>query len=191
MSRKARRHHAPSQVPEHASLKRYGRAIEATLDDLRALIRSFGVPAVDVDDVTQDVLLGAWSSILEGRYHPSELVEPKSAMPSWLYGVAWRQVSHYHALAWNRRTRLTPKPYALAGKEEVPSHEERVAARELLAVLNSLPAWAQVLLILHFVEECDDAMAALIHGGNVNTTYNRRRLARRRLAKALRGRRKP
>ena len=191
MSRRARQRRAPSQVPEHASLKPYGRVLAASQHYVRAVLSGFGVDAVDIDDVAQDILLQAWQSITTGHFQPAEGVDREEAFERWLYGVAWRTISHYRGSAWYRRTKLVADPYELAGEPVVPSVEDRIAAREALRVFERLPAWALFVLLYYYAEELDCPTIALIMGSLTNTTNNRLRLARAHFIAALKRWRKP
>lgn len=191
MSRRARRRRAPSQVPEHANLKRYGRVLAVSQDYVRALLSGFGVDAVDIDDVAQDILLQAWQSITTGHYQPAEGADREEAFERWLYGVAWRTISHYRGSAWYRRIKLVADPYELAGEPAVPSVEERIAAQETLRVLDRLPAWARCVLLYFYAEELDCPTIAVIMGSLPTTTGNRLRLARAHFIAALKRWRRP
>ena len=49
---------------------------------IRRAVRRRGVSASDVDDVVQDVLLGAVVAIAEGRYRPEPCVDQQRALRS-------------------------------------------------------------------------------------------------------------
>jgi hypothetical protein len=76
-------------------LKRYGRALTASRDYLRALLSGVGVDVAYVDDVTQDIRLEAWPTITCGLYQPTQTAEGGKPFKRWLDGAAWRSIGHY------------------------------------------------------------------------------------------------
>ncbi|WP_437765180.1 sigma-70 family RNA polymerase sigma factor [Sorangium sp. So ce281] len=157
---------------------------------IRSVLRGLGVPAVDVGDVLQDVMLGAWASSQAGRYRPDPVREPLDALKRWLFGVCRFHCTHYHERAFRRREVPVADPWAATGEERVdPWHVgERIDAAEALMAIAAMPLWAREELVL----------AALGHGGTeiadilgipLGTAGSRLRLARARLARKLRRRR--
>lgn len=157
---------------------------------IRSVLRGLGVRATDVDDVTQDVVLGAWTSAQARRYRPDPAREPLDALRRWLFGVCRFHCTHYHERAFRRREVPVDDPWAATGEERVdPGHVgERIDAAEALMAIVGMPLWAREVLVL----------AALGHGGAeiadilgipLGTAGSRLRLARARLARKLRRRR--
>ena len=97
------------------------------------VLRANGVRARDLDDVAQDVLLGAWLAIQEGRFRalPGPGADRRTGLQRWLTGIAWRQASHYRDRAYNRYEVPFSHPGQLVAGE-VPSPDAQVAAREAL-----------------------------------------------------------
>ncbi|AUX37091.1 uncharacterized protein SOCE836_093110 [Sorangium cellulosum] len=50
------------------------------------MLRGLGVRAIDLDDVTQDMLLGAWTSAQAQRYRPCVDATPPRTLRAWLEG---------------------------------------------------------------------------------------------------------
>ncbi|WP_437713059.1 sigma-70 family RNA polymerase sigma factor [Sorangium sp. So ce448] len=157
---------------------------------ISSVLRGLGVRAVDLDDVCQDVVLGAWMSSQAGRYRPDRTREPLDTLRRWLFGVCRFHCTHYHERAFRRREVPVDDPWAATGEERVdPGHVgERIDAAEALMAIVGLPLWAREVLVL----------AALGHGGTeiadilripLGTASSRLRLARARLARKLRRRR--
>ncbi|WP_437976134.1 sigma-70 family RNA polymerase sigma factor [Sorangium sp. So ce295] len=155
-----------------------------------SVLRGLGVPAVDIDDVIQDVMLGAWISSQAGRYRPDPVREPLDALKRWLFGVCRFHCTHYHERAFRRREVPVADPWTATGEERVdPGHVgERIDAAEALMAIAAMPLWAREVLVL----------AALGHGGTeiahilripLGTAGSRLRLARARLARKLKQRR--
>ncbi|CAN96692.1 ECF-family RNA polymerase sigma factor [Sorangium cellulosum So ce56] len=164
--------------------------IAAQEPHIRSALRGLGVPAVDIDDVCQDVVLGAWISAQAGRYRPDHAREPLDALKRWLFGVCRFHCTHYHERAFRRREVSVADPWAATGEERVdPGHVgERIDAGKALMAIAAMPIWAREVLVL----------AALGHGGTeiakllripLGTAGSRLRLARARLKRKLRRRR--
>ncbi|WP_438037051.1 RNA polymerase sigma factor [Sorangium sp. So ce204] len=156
---------------------------------IRTVLRGLGVPVVDLGDVVQDVVLGAWMSSQAGRYRPDRTREPLDALKRWLFGVCRFHCTHYHERAFRRREVPVFDPWAATGEERVdPGHVgERIDAGTALMAIAGMPLWAREVLVL----------AALGHGGTeiadilripLGTAGSRLRLARARLARKLRRR---
>lgn len=191
MSQGTGQRRAPSQVPDLASLEQYARSLVASRDALLAMLPGLGVGAADIEDVSQDVLVAAWQSITSGHYLPTDTEHRPEAFKRWLHSIAWYTAQDYRKTAWKRRVRLASDPYALVGEPSAQSHEERVAAREALRMIERLPAWARDVLTYYYIEELDCGTIALIMGSLVNTTFNRLRLARLHFARVIKRWRRP
>jgi len=154
---------------------------------IRKVLRATGVRERDLDDVAQDVLLGAWLAIQEGRFRalPSTGADRRTGLQRWLTGIAWRQASHYRDRACNRYEIPFGRPGQLVAGE-VPSLDAQVAAREALRIaVPELPP------------ECLDVMALSATGATIaeiaeelgipeGTAASRRRRGRMLFAQSLR-----
>ncbi|WP_437513090.1 RNA polymerase sigma factor [Sorangium sp. So ce1099] len=178
----------------------------AALSVLPRALRLLGVDEPDIDDLSQEVLLAAYESL--DRFDPAY---PASASPSppleaasadhpppregrhqhgssaearWVYGIAWRKVSHYLDRAYRRRefpNGLHPAPYGQP-LDPVPSSEQRIAERERLAlaieVLGTIAPERRIVLVLHEAYEVPIVEIARQLAINYNTACSRLRLAR-------------
>ncbi|WP_438009678.1 sigma-70 family RNA polymerase sigma factor [Sorangium sp. So ce321] len=178
----------------------------AALHVLPRALRLLGVDEPDIDDLCQEVLLAAYESL--DRFDPAY---PASAAPSpplesasagdpppwegrhqkgssaearWVYGIAWRKVSHYLDRAYRRRefpNGLHPAPYGQP-VDPVPSSEQRIAERERLAlaieVLGTIAPERRIVLVLHEAYEVPIVEIARELAINYNTACSRLRLAR-------------
>ncbi|WP_437758561.1 RNA polymerase sigma factor [Sorangium sp. So ce1389] len=178
----------------------------AALTVLPRTLRLLGVDEPDIDDLCQEVLLAAYESL--GRFDPAY---PTPASPSpplaatsagdpppwegrhqhgssaearWVYGIAWRKVSHYLDRAYRRRefpNGLHPAPYGQP-VDPVPSSEQRIAERERLAlaieVLGTIAPERRIVLVLHEAYEVPIVEIARQLAINYNTACSRLRLAR-------------
>ena len=63
-------------------------------------LRSCGVSAADLDEVTADVIAAAWESITRGLYQPDPGAKPRSVLSAWLQGIAWRRANTIYGRAY-------------------------------------------------------------------------------------------
>lgn len=64
---------------------------------LRVQLHRAGVPAQDMEDILQEILVGAIMSIREDRYRPDP--SHKKALRHWLAGIAYRQIGRFNTCA--------------------------------------------------------------------------------------------
>ncbi|WP_236644354.1 RNA polymerase sigma factor [Sorangium cellulosum] len=147
------------------------------------LLRALHVPARDLEDLLQTVLLGAWKAIRARRYRPDPSRCPRAALRAWLHGVVWRQVSHYRERACVRREILRGAPRAPAGQAPVQIEGE-LLARAALREVAALPVGHREVL-LAAAGPLSLAAWARARGMNPNSAASRLRCARRALAKRL------
>jgi RNA polymerase sigma-70 factor, ECF subfamily len=166
---------------------------------LHQALRWLGVAASDLDDMLQDVFLAAYRGLANydpWRYHgvhPDALsaggaltlrIAPDAALRRWLFGIAWRQVSHYHERAHRRREIPSGVgPGAPFGRvDPAPTPEQAIAgadrARLVTALLLKVPPARRVILILHDVLEVSATDIARELQMKENTVWSRLRLAR-------------
>ncbi|WP_437736418.1 RNA polymerase sigma factor [Sorangium sp. So ce1335] len=107
-----------------------------------------------------------------------------NAEARWVFGIAWRKVSHYLDRAYRRRevpNGLHPAPYGQP-VDPVPSSEQRIAERERLAiaieVLGTIAPERRIVLALHEAYEVPIVEIARALAINYNTACSRLRLAR-------------
>jgi len=149
------------------------------------VLRANGVQERDLEDVAQDVLLGAWQAIQEGRFRTLPGADMRKALQRWLAGIAWRQASHYRDRAYNRYEVPFSHPGQLVAGE-APPPDAQVAAREALRIaVPELPP------------ECIEALALTATGATIaeiaeelgipeGTAASRRRRGRMLFAQSLR-----
>jgi RNA polymerase sigma-70 factor (ECF subfamily) len=117
---------------------------------VRKVLRANGVQERDLDDVAQDVLLGAWLAMQEGRFKalPGTGADRRAGLQRWLTGIAWRQASHYRDRACNRYEIPFSQPGQYVSRE-APPPDAQIAAREALrlAVPELPPECAEVMAL--------------------------------------------
>jgi RNA polymerase sigma-70 factor (ECF subfamily) len=174
--------------PSHPAVYLEATALLEQRPLIRSTLRARGVLPADLDDVTQDTVLGAWRSMRAGRFRPPPALAPADALRTWLAGVASRQASHYRDKAY-RRHEAHPLDLQRLSTFATPSPEERLVARGLLRAFHRLrPELREVLaLTAAGLTMLEIAEALAIPRPTVAT---RLRLARRLFACSLaRGRR--
>ncbi|XXT14435.1 sigma-70 family RNA polymerase sigma factor [Sorangium sp. So ce429] len=182
------RPHEPDHQPAHAAV--YLEAVELLEQRplIRSTLRARGIRAADLDDVTQETVLGAWRSMRAGRFRPSPDQPPVDALRAWLAAVALRQASHHRDKAHRRREVPTVEPHRLAAFA-AHSPEPRLMARGLLRAFHQLRAELREVLALTAtgltMREIAEALAI-----PRPTVATRLRLARRLFARSLTRRRR-
>jgi DNA-directed RNA polymerase specialized sigma24 family protein len=198
--------HRDARFDKWTTLHETGKAL------LPGMLRYLGVPENDLEDLLQEVLIAAFTSL--DRYDPERFAavrcdaglarggpsggetEPSSgaaagdapeplwladaaaerqAAAKWLFGIAWRQVSHHLGRAYGRRE----VPIGLRsgacfeGVATLPggdAHVEMRQRRELtLELLGAVAPWRRVVVILHDGYELPLREIAELLGINANT----------------------
>ena len=150
---------------------------------IRSALRARGVRAADLDDVTQETVLGAWRSMGAGRFRPCPDQPPHDALRAWLAAVASRQASHHRDKAYRRHEVPAVEPHRLAAFA-VRSPEQRLVARGLLRAFHHLRAELRDVLALTATGLTMREIAAALAIPRP-TVATRLRLARRLFARAL------
>ncbi|WP_438002683.1 sigma-70 family RNA polymerase sigma factor [Sorangium sp. So ce321] len=153
---------------------------------LRGVLQGLGVRAVDLDDVVQDVMLGAWTSSQAGRYCPDPSRDPDLALKRWLFGVAFNTASHYRERAFRRYEVPVADPWPAGSEERVDAGQlgERIDAAEALMVIAAMPLWAREVLVLAALGHGQTKLAELLNIP-LGTAGSRLRIARKRFAAKL------
>ncbi|WP_437291674.1 RNA polymerase sigma factor [Sorangium sp. So ce406] len=170
------------------------------MEILPGTFRLLGVAEADIDDLLQEVLLAAYQSL--DRFDPTwspprseagEAGDPtrwgarrqhRSVEERWVFGIAWRKVSHYLERAYRRREVLHGLLPASCSEavDPAPLSEQRAVERErlklIIDVLWTLTPERRLLLVLHEAYEVPLVEIARELGINYNTATNRLRLAR-------------
>ncbi len=144
---------------------------------VRRSLRHMGVSAGALDDVLHDVFLVVFRRL--------EDYDGRSAMRSWLYGVA-RRVALHHQRQGARRARRehhAPVPAAAAPPDAVVARQE--AARWIEDFIATLPTDQRAPFVLCDIEGLPVPEVATATGVKLNTIYSRLRLARRRFERAV------
>ena len=151
------------------------------------VLRANGVQERDLDDVAQDVLLGAWLAVQEGRFKalPGTGADRRAGLQRWLSGIAWRQASHYRDRACNRHEIPFSQPGQYASRE-APPPDAQVAAREALRLaVPELPPECLEVLALSATGATTAEIAEEL-GIPEGTAASRRRRGRMLFAQSLR-----
>lgn len=148
------------------------------IETVRDHMRRLGVPDGDKVDLAQEVLLAAWEKVREGAFQLNEGVALRRAMDAWLYGITWRQWSHYRDRAHWYREVVTPDPLRGAPLTTVEPLGV-LEARSALRCLERLEPGAVEALLTAM----DDVKGlAQEHNVSERAIYFRRATARRQLA---------
>jgi RNA polymerase sigma-70 factor (ECF subfamily) len=143
-------------------------------------LRRLGVPPVDVEDLSQEVFLRAFS-------HAERYDDTRPARP-WLFGIAYRVVSES-----KRRRRRRGHEVEISEENEPsgdsPDPEQSAQARQsraiVLEVLQRMSLKQRAVLVMHEIDgERLPDIAETLHLP-LNTVYSRIRLARKQFAKIL------
>ncbi|WP_437760429.1 RNA polymerase sigma factor [Sorangium sp. So ce1389] len=170
------------------------------METLPRAFRLMGVAEPDIDDLLQEVLLTAYRTL--DRFDPSwhapqtEVAvagdpargggphQHRSAEARWVFGIAWRKVSHYLDRAHRRRELahgLVPASCSEA-VDPAPLSEERAVERErlnlVIDLLWTLAPERRLVLVLHEAYEVPLVEIARDLRINYNTASSRLRLAR-------------
>lgn len=180
----------------------------AGLPFVRQALRWLGVAEHDLDDVLQDVMIAAFralprfdpgraagsSGALTGEQQRAAAASAARARPPeqaasdalkrWLFGIAWRQVSHYRDRAYRRRE--VPlgagASWPLHLPDPGPSSEQRVAseqrARLVCELLARVDLDRRAVLIMYDLLDVPVAEIARELQLKENTVRSRLRLAR-------------
>ena len=89
---------------------------------VRKYLESMGVPEREVDDLTQETIIGAWKN--RASYDPE-----RARLSSWLYAIAHHQASTARDRAYTRRTALFDPSHGLWRSQVVEDNPEEETAR--------------------------------------------------------------
>jgi len=166
---------APSAPPP------FDAVYENELEAVWRYVRRLGVAERDLEDVVHDVFVVA--------HRQYDTFDPDASPRPWLFGIAFRVVSHHH-----RRTRVRGETLAgddsdlavdpQVGPEAALEHKQ--ATDRLQAALEGLPLEQRAVFVLHDIEERSIPEVEAILQVSTSTLYSRLRLARQRLARIWR-----
>jgi RNA polymerase sigma-70 factor (ECF subfamily) len=142
-------------------------------------LRALGVPDDRMDDAVQDVFVVVHRRLAE--------FEARSALTTWLYGIARRVASDHR----RRDARAQSRQDEISDQLEAPGgtpfeHAERHQAARLLGeILAELDDDRREVFVLIELEQLSAPDAAQVLGVPLNTVYSRLRIARQRFEIAL------
>lgn len=133
-------------------------------------LRRLGVPVSSLDDAAQDVFVIALRRKAE--------FEGRSAMKTWLFGIAWNVARN---LSRSKTRREDPLPEVLVdghhiGQEEAAARSE--AVQTLYELLDGLDDEKRAVFVMAELEEMGAKEIAAVTGVPENTVYSRLRAAR-------------
>jgi RNA polymerase sigma-70 factor, ECF subfamily len=170
---------------EHAHKAPAFPAVAEVMDEVPHVRRYMGGAGAlpdDLDDLMQEVAIGAFRAIAAGRYRPDPTAEPRLVLRFWLIGIAFRQFSRLRQRAYRRHEVLCWDP--CRGHESTQHPGPQCDARDALAALQVLPRWAREVL-LHVGQGLTIPQIAALRGLPDGTVSTRLRSARARFAALL------
>ena len=175
-----------SSPPDPDERPSFGTIYRRHSKKVRSSVRWFGVPARDVEDVTQNVFLAVYNAL--PRFDWSRRMKP------WLSTIAYRTARDYLNARKNRSERLSSSEDFNPSDPASEDGEGRVAGRrdarnELTAVLQSLDENDRELLLLCDLDELPVREIAEAQGLPEGTVASRVRRARQRFEEAFQRRR--
>jgi RNA polymerase sigma-70 factor (ECF subfamily) len=175
-------------VDEHALLRRAADGDEQALRQIfrnysarifRHVARILGPDDSDVEDVVQQVFIAA----LDG----ADQFDGRSAVSTWLYGIATRRALDASRARWRRR-RWTKVAQFVTFKTSEPEPERVLAARsEAESLLAKLTPEQRTVFLLHEVEGYTFAEISRSTGIGISTLHGRLKAARAKLDKLAQG----
>jgi RNA polymerase sigma-70 factor (ECF subfamily) len=138
-------------------------------------LRHFGVASRDLEDECQEVFLVALRKLAD--------FEGRASVRTWLYRIAWKTAANY-------RRRARP-PESLACEPAVAADQERElgharALDRLAEILGALDDDRRAVFVLYEIEELSMREVCEVVGCPLQTGYSRLKIARERVAAALR-----
>ena len=133
------------------------------------VVRTLGVPELQVEDAVQDVFI-----VVHRRLHEWE---GRAAMATWLFAIARRVASAHRRRAAGARTE--EQVIEPAGRDDTFAAMSRAqAAATVVAILDQLDESQRVVFALVELEQLSVPEVARMLDINLNTAYSRLRLAR-------------
>lgn len=148
------------------------------------------VRAADIEDVEQEVLLGVSRGL--AKLDPGAAEQGGRKLRGWLFGICCRQAASYQR-SQARRAESTFESDVFDGMENGQRNpEDQLAGARWMALLMKLvarlPPDRRAVFVAYEIEETPIAEIAVTLSIPENTAWNRLRLARSALARALRRR---
>jgi RNA polymerase sigma-70 factor (ECF subfamily) len=147
---------------------------EAHVGFVWRVLRTFGVPATQIEDAVQDVFLVVHRRLPEWQ--------GRAQITTWLFAIARRVASTHRRRAVRRTEELTehiaaPAEAAAAGDPFAEASRAQAAA-QVMAILERLDDDKRMVFALVELEQLSVPEVARMLDLNLNTTYSRLRLAR-------------
>jgi RNA polymerase sigma-70 factor, ECF subfamily len=183
MARPDPRAHAPLTAPAAPQAvvgadAEFSEIVRAQTAYVWRVLRCLGVREADLDDLCQDTFM------VVHRKLPT--FEQRSALRTWIYGIARRLVSDYRQRAHRTRERLVSTPPEHASTAHP---EQALQLREDWALLDKLmdglAEEQRMVFMLYEVEQLTMREVSEIVGCPVQTAYSRLHIARKRIADTL------
>jgi RNA polymerase sigma-70 factor, ECF subfamily len=145
--------------------------VQAHAPYVMRVLRSLGVGPSDLPDVSQEVFLTVHRQLatFEGR----------SALRTWIYGIALRVASDYRSKAYRRRERPSdspPEQYVFASPQS--ELEQREAWRLIERLLAELDEDRRQVFVLYELEQLSMREVCEVVGCPLSTAYSRLHSAR-------------
>lgn len=125
------------------------RIVEATPEETHALrpvicavLRRYGCPEREIDDIAQNVEIITWQAVRDTRIMGHDLEEPRDALVMWMIAVARGVFLNYRTRASTRHEVFPDDPFDVGSGSPVA----RLEAREFLRKLEAHPKVARLLL---------------------------------------------
>lgn len=109
---------------------------------IRAVLRRYGCPEREIDDIAQHVEIITWQAIEEGRVMGHDLEEPRDALVMWMIRVAYNAFRTYRNKGSTWREVLPNEPFDIPSRSPVA----RLEARDVLRKIAAHPNVARLLL---------------------------------------------
>lgn len=146
------------------------------------VLRSMGVPESDLPDVSQETFIVVHRQL--------KTFEGRSALRTWIYGIALRVASDYRDKAYRRRERATAElpelPFAAGQEKQLHNQQAWQLVQTLLAELNEE---RRQVFVLYELEQLPMREVAAIVGCPLTTAYSRLEAARQAIQASLQARR--
>ena len=143
-------------------------------------LRRLGVRATDLEDATQEVFLVVHRRLEDFEY--------RSAIKTWIFGIALRIAKVYRHKAARQRTHVPEDKVPLVCTSDSPeqARAHMQAAEQVQVLLDELDDDKRAVFILAELEQLPAAEIAQALGLPTNTVYSRLRLARAAFESSLR-----
>ena len=144
-------------------------------------LRALGVDEAALDDAVQDVFIVVHRKLAD--------FEGRSALSTWIYGIARRVASQYRRRRRDRVDAAVLDRHPEPGRSPREDAERTQAARLVMALLAELDDDKREVFVLMELEQLAAPVVAEMLAIPVNTVYSRLRLGRQRFEAALARRR--